>query len=757
MKLIIVESPTKANSIKQFLGDGYEVVACKGHIRDIREDPFGVDIDNDFEVAWVYVDKEIIDELKEKASRASEIILATDPDREGEAIAWHLCQVLDIDVESKCRITYQEVTEAAVKNALEEPRSIDMDLFHAALDRSIIDYIIGFKVSPLLWKNYASGLSAGRVQSAVLYLICKQEEQRRIDLEANKNPTHWTLSAKLEKESIEFAVDGTDSFPDEANVKVAKGIAAGSCFVLNNIKESPVRESKPEAPFKTSTLMRSAMSYLGYDTTVTQSLAQDLFEKHHLITYIRTDAVFISEAFQADTREYISNKYGNEYIPDTVPIYQARPDAQEAHEAIRPVSLENTPASVRGNLSDTEYKLYKLIYDRYMASQMKPSKSKSTKYSFKNGDYGFECSSSEYVFDGFRHIYNYGQKQEQKLPSLNVGDKLTGTEINCLPHYRKSTPHYNQASLVEMMETCGIGRPSTYASTIKILKDRGYIEQENKDLIPRYLGEIINDGLQQNFENVFNIEKGEDDTYESFTARMEDSLDSVAHGESNYVEVLKGFWNTFEPTLEYAEDHMTKWKGNNTGKYCPVCGGKLIERISKGGVFWGCDNYSACQYTYNPPEITEKVCDRCGSPMLKRHKQNGTVYYACGNPECNEHAAVENEPLASKPNMEWKQRIVVTHTPVKITKFAKRIKAAAKENGQIFKGKYITDNVNYKFARYGYLELREDKYGIKRYLPTDMGRLLDMTTEDIKQGPDTDELMEIRIALRVLYNVSGGW
>ena len=744
MKLIIVESPTKANSIGQFLGSEYQVVASNGHIRDIRKDPFGVEVDNGFSVHWIFDEgaEERVSAIRAMAENADEVLLATDPDREGEAIAWHLCEVLGIEPSKKCRITYQEVTKSAVLKALQDPRPLDMDLVHAALCRSIIDYLVGFTVSPLLWKKYCSGLSAGRVQTAVLDMICRQEAQRKKDLEANANPTHWTISVIASKDGKQFGIEGKDRFETELSVNGAVNSLANGQITLFDIKESSVRESTPDAPFKTSTMMRSAMSHLGYDTTQTQRLAQDLFEKHHLITYMRTDAVFISEEFQKSTKDYIDKRFGTAYSLKNPRDYQARPDAQEAHEAIRPTDISVTPESVKSKLSSTEYGLYKLIYDRYLASQMSAAKSKSTSYLFESNRLAFSCSKNDFIFDGFRKVYRYGLKDNPDLPVMKKGDSVDLVDIKAVPHYKKSTPHFNQASLVEMMETCGIGRPSTYASTISILKERCYIEQEKKDLLPRPLGYEVNAGLQTGFPNMFNVIKAAEDKYESFTADMETRLDLIAKGEIDWQTVLRDFWNTFNPILEEADSRIPKWQPKYTKMYCPVCGGRLMHRLSKYGEFDGCDNYPACNYGYHEPEYTDEVCKKCGAQMVRRHRRNGTVFTVCSNPECTGHEEDQLEPLLAKPQRDWIRYISITLKPVSVTKFAKRIKKAATESGEIFTDKYTGDCVNKKFARYGYLELKEDRFGNKRYLPTMLGKVLGITTEDASRQAGSDDLME---------------
>ena len=760
MILIIVESPTKAAAITGYLGHDCKVMASRGHIREIRHRPFGVDVENDFRTVYEPVkgaDK-IVASLKKEAAKAERVLLASDPDREGEAIAWHLAEVLGIDPASPCRITYHEVTKEAVRAALGAPRPIDLPLAKAALARSILDYLVGFTVSPLLWQKLCSGLSAGRVQSAALYLVCEREKRRKAELLANQEPTHYTVDAGLSHEGIPFTVTTADLTKEEAERVLAE--VEGKPFVLDTVTRSKEKSMPPQPPFKTSTLIRASLTNLGFGAEQTMRVAQSLFEGKDvggetkgLITYMRTDSAYISGQFQSDTRTFLDGEFGPAYLPKDPPVYKAGGNAQEAHEAIRPTSLSLTPTAVAPYLSEEENALYKMIYGRYLASQMTPAVTRSVTYRFLCEGIPFTVSDTEIVFDGFRRVYDYAKKKP--LPRLAEGMALVAEETQITPHYKAVVPHFNQASLVEYMEKCGIGRPSTYASTIRTLMDRGYAELDGRAIIPRDLGYVVNEGLTKAFPGTFSVTETKDG-FESFTADLEEVLDGIACGKRDEIGELRRFWDAFAPQLENAKKTMPKYVPEKTELYCPRCGAPLLRRLSKSGLFYGCANFPACTYTGDIPEVTEELCKECGKPLIKRHRKNGAVFLICTNPDCSRCRReteeedgttaqnADSKPAAAPPDASWKKQITVTQKAISLSKFGKRIEKAAQAAGA-FDGKFSGQTLKNRLAKEGLLVLREDKYGNKGYLPTEQGTALGIGIEERAASAGASGKMEIAV------------
>ena len=729
MQLVIVESPTKAKAIKQYLGDGYEVMASKGHVRNIRKKPFGVDVDDHFKVSYEIDEKAqpIVDALKEKVAAADSVLLATDPDREGEAIAWHLCDVLGLDPEKECRIEYQEVTKNAVLEALKNPRPVNDNLKEAALTRSVLDYLVGFRVSSLLWRKVVNGLSAGRVQTPVLHLICEREKER-----AKFVPeVTWTVDGKIG--SLE--ISSTEIFRSESTAQTMAYKLIGEPFKVTGVKTTSAKE-KAKAPFTTSTLQQSAVNQLGFDAEGTMSLAQHLFEGVKLkngeftglITYMRTDSVRVSDEAITSAREHIKETFGKEYLPDNPKKYGTAANAQDAHEAIRPVDMSITPDTVKDVLKEDEFKLYSLIYNRFLASQMQDAERETMSVQFDAAGNEFKGSASRIKFAGYRKAYETEEDEEEKnvdaLPVFKEGEEYKAEDVGFKRHTTKPEPRYTQASMVRTMETSGIGRPSTYASMIRTVKDRGYVEQDGKALSPRPLGEIVDEKLQDYF-SIFNVE---------FTSKMEERLDDIENGKANREDTLSAYWKELSAELENAQEKMPKWTAETTGRRCPLCGGDMLRRIAKNGFFLACSNFPACNHTEALPEMVGPVCKTCGLPMEKKHRTNGNVFYVCSNESCPEYrpnprrTAREDTEPDKKGVVEilpWARTITISKRPCSTMKLAKRIATACPDELKLT-GKTL----NEWLEEQGVLEEKEDKYGTNRFLPTEKGIEMGLEVED---------------------------
>lgn len=778
MKLMIVESPTKAKAIQGYLSEEWKVVASKGHIREIRKVPFGVDLDNNFEIHYEYVKnaETRVKELKSLAENADTVILASDPDREGEAIAWHLADELGINPESPCRITYQEVSKDAVLNALKDPRPIDIGLVDAARARSAMDYITGFKVSPVLWKHYANALSAGRVQSVVLDLI----NQREREIKAFVPEEYWTLEAKLIHEGMPLFVHYAKDLKNEAEADGLKKDLSGREFRVNEIKKKTVTVS-PKDAFTTSTLQQTAASRLNFDVDRTMSIAQKLFEGKQLpngevrglITYMRTDSKRVSAQAQLDAQAHITEVFGKEYAKSVEERVESDAMVQDAHEAIRPTDVKLTPSIVAPALSEEENRLYELIYSRFLASRMEKARSERTTVEFiargiSGEDIRFSASATREEFAGFRAADRFNEiaddaeetenehdeSSKSVLLSLKESESLLADEIIAEQHFKKGPARFNQASMVRQMELSGIGRPSTYAAMVKTVKQHGYVEQDNKQLAPRPLGVIVGEGLAKSFGDRFHAEPipEKEDTEKrryraDFTMNMEKELDRVAHGEATYLGAMNDFWAGLGPALEHADETMPYFESEESDYFCPVCGAKLIKRLAKGGVFYGCGNFPVCNYTWSDDEISDRLCPVCKEPMAKRHKTNGTVFYTCVNGACaNGQKTDKPAPLKEKPEhvslsvLPWTKKILTTKTPATARKLANRIKKVAPEdtvyaliNGDRLSKALADPSV-------GLLVLKEDAYGNKRFLPTEYGNENGVETGETTLGGKKAEI-----------------
>ena len=641
MKLVIVESPTKCKTIKKYLGEDYQVLASCGHIRDLStkgKGGLGVDIDNDFKPTYENAkDKaKIISDLKLAKKNAKEVYLATDPDREGEAISWHLCEVLGLDPSSTKRLEFHEITKPAILKAIENPRTVDMSLVQSQETRRIIDRIMGFKLSTLL-KNKIGSVSAGRVQSVTLKLITDREKE----IQEFIPKEYWNLSLELENK-LKVKYDGDiygenktieNSFKAEEVESSIKEYA-----IVSSLVTRPRRlESKP--PFTTSTLQQEAYTKLHFSTKKTQSVAQKLYEGIDignetvgLITYMRTDSIRLSPEFVSKAINYIKDNFGENYV-GSESSKKSKGVVQDAHEAIRPTSLRYEPKSIKEHLSSDEYNLYKLIYKRALASLMAPKQEEVTQVKFTCGEYIFKCEGVVTKFDGYSKLYEstVSEEKETNLPPLKEGEYIKVEKINKEQKFTLPPSRFNEAKLVKTMEELGIGRPSTYASTISTLKARKYVSSEKGVFTPTAQGVNTVDNLT-NFFSPFM-----DTTY---TSNMEKKLDDIVDGNNSRINLLDSFYNEFDSLYGVALKKMDKAKPVETGEYCPICSSPLVMKKSKFGEFAACSNYPSCKYIKpketKPLEILEnEVCPKCGKPLVKRKSKNGEFFACSGFPKCH--------------------------------------------------------------------------------------------------------------------------
>ena len=652
--LVIVESPSKSKTIEKYLGKDYKVTSSKGHICDLAtrgKEGLGVDVDKNFETAYVISKdkKDVVEELKQLVKKSDQVYLATDPDREGEAISWHLARELGLDLNDKNRIVFNEITKNAVTKALQEPRTIDMAVVKSQETRRILDRIIGFKLSKLLQKKIHSK-SAGRVQSIALRMICDKEKE----ISAFIPEEYWTITSKLDK-NIEVELS---KYLDK-NIKINNKQEADD--ILAKLKDEYTlidinQKSKKRAaflPFITSTLQQEASTKLGFGSKKTMSVAQSLYEGvalanglQGLITYMRTDSTRLSKDFVDSAFELIENKYGKQYKGK----YRVKNDesSQDAHEAIRPTSLENEPEKIKSYLTNDQYRLYKFIYYRALASLMSDAKFDSVTYTFDNNDYRFTVSGSKMDFDGFLKAYgDYDKSKDVILPKLEQGDILKQKEINAQQHFTEAPSRYTEAKLIKALEEEGVGRPSTYASIIDLIVSRNYVELKKatdtgktKYFFPTEQGILTDEKLREYFSSVINIK---------YTANMEEKLDEIAENKLDYVEELRKFYDDFEPLVDNAYENMDKIEPEKTGEVCPVCGGEIVIRNGRYGKFKSCNNFPSCKYheslkVKEEPEMVGRDCPDCGSPLLKRKSRYGNYFIGCSNyPKCKYIENIEGE------------------------------------------------------------------------------------------------------------------
>jgi len=640
--LVIVESPSKAKTISKYLGSQFTVKASMGHLRDLPKSKLGVDIENGFEPVYQPVKgrEETINELKKAAQNSDKVYLATDPDREGEAISWHLKELLNLSDERALRVTFNELTKKVVQESIMHPRPIDQDLVNAQQARRILDRIVGYKLSPFLWKKIKRGLSAGRVQSATMRMVVDREEEIR----AFVPEEYWLLSVDIAREEKpgRFTANYYGFGGKKAELTTAGDVQAvvdavsKEPFVVTNVKKSEKKRS-PSPPFITSTLQQEASRKLGMTPQRTMSIAQQLYEGVDvegegtigLITYMRTDSLRISEEALADAREFIVRQYGAEYYPGQPTRYKTKAGAQDAHEAIRPTNVFITPDKVRSSVTNDQYRLYRLIWSRFIASQMTSAVYDSVTVDVESAGHIFRATNSVIRFPGFTAVYEEGRDDDKEeetspLPDLETGERLRLEDIKKEQKFTQPPPRYTEATLIKAMEETGVGRPSTYAPTISTILDREYVVKEGKTLRPTALGEVVTQLMKERFADIVDL---------NFTARMEESLDSVEKGERDWKSVLEDFYTSFAVALEKAEKELEgehiKIPDEVSDEVCDVCGRRMVVKAGRFGRFLACPGYPECSFT--KPLVVEMPgkCPRCGSRILKRTSKNGYTYYAC--------------------------------------------------------------------------------------------------------------------------------
>jgi DNA topoisomerase-1 len=661
-KLVIVESPAKARTVGNFLGKGFTVRASKGHVRDLLVTQLSVDVENEFEPKYrVPNDKrDTVKEIKAEAERAEEIYLATDPDREGEAIAWHLIHAADIDPDRIKRVIFHEITDTAVADAFAHPRDLDMDLVNAQQARRILDRLVGYNITELLWDRVRNRLSAGRVQSIAVRMVVDRERE----IEAFTPEEYWTVEAKLRKQAEDLTpftaklvkINGEDfAFTQESDVLPHLEVLQDSLYVVDSVKRG-TRQRRPATPFTTSTLQQEASRRFGFNARRTMRTAQQLYEGIEigeegtvgLITYMRTDSTNVSEQAQAEAREYVINRFDKQHIPEKPPVYKTKAKgAQEAHEAIRPTRIAREPSQLKEHLNRDQMKLYTLIWERFVASQMSNAVYNTLRIEIRAGrtqtetPYLFRVSGSTIQFRGFMAIYEETRDEDEKpdedegriLPSMTQDEALNLIRLLPEQHFTQPPPRYTEASLVRTLEEYGIGRPSTYAPTVAVIQDRDYVEKLDKRLVPTETGKVVNDLLVTFFPNIMNYQ---------FTAHMEDELDEISEGKIEWRPMLQEFYTPFEQQLKYARSSMPKSEQvEYVGRKCPTCGdGDLIIKYGRWGKFIGCSNYPDCKHTEPYLELTGIACPVCGGTdggeIVTRKTKRGRTFYGCSRyPKCD--------------------------------------------------------------------------------------------------------------------------
>jgi DNA topoisomerase I len=644
--LVIVESPAKAKTIERYLGKKYKVRASMGHVRDLPKSQMGVDVKNEFEPKYITIRGKgpVLKELKTAAKKVKKIFLAADPDREGEAIAWHLAHSLDMDTSSECRVVFNEITKDAIKESFKHPRAINMDLVDAQQARRILDRLVGYNISPLLWKKVKKGLSAGRVQSVAVRLIIDRENE----IKSFTPEEYWSIEAEFTKGNDTFqasfyGMDGKKvELKTEEDVKEVLGKVKGKSFEINKVTKKE-RKRNPAPPFTTSSLQQEAARKLNFRAKKTMMLAQQLYEGIEMgkegtvgfITYMRTDSTRISEVAQKEANDYIVNKYGNEFVKQTERKEKKQQKSQDAHEAVRPTSTLRDPASVKEYLSRDQYRLYKLIWERFVASEMSPAIMDTMSVDIVNGSVMFRATGSKVKFPGFMKVYVEGsddQKEEKDnlLPALEENDKVKSESIDPNQHFTQPPPRYTEARLVKTLEELGIGRPSTYAPTLDTIQRRGYVTLDNKRFIPTELGEIVLELVREFFPEIIDVE---------FTANMERSLDDIEDGNVKWESIIDRFYQDFEKHLEKAENEMEKIeiRDEPAGEDCEECGHPMVFKMGRYGKFMACSNFPDCRNTKPIVKEIGVKCPKCEKGnIIERKSKKKRIFYGCDQyPECD--------------------------------------------------------------------------------------------------------------------------
>lgn len=666
-KLVILESPSKAKTVQKYLGAGYEVVGCTGHVRDLPQSSLGIDIEHNFAPKYQNLanKKEIIKKLKEAAEKSEFVYLATDPDREGEAISWHLAHVLGLDLNQENRVVFNEITRSGVATGMSNPRKVDIDLVDAQQARRVLDRLVGYKISPFLWKKVKRGLSAGRVQSVALRLIVDREKEIR----AFVPEEYWTISAKLLKDRKKFiakfygTADGKKvEIPNEETATAILDVVKDGQFVVASVKNG-TRTRQPAPPFNTSTMQQEASRRLGYDGKRTMRIAQQLYEGVEipgkgsigLITYMRTDSLRISEEARAAAAKFISERFGDNYLPSKPRYFKAKKGTQDAHEAIRPTSIDITPESVKSALTAEQYKLYKLIWERFIASLMAACLQDTVAVDIHNNGYLFKASGYKVRFDGFTALYVEAKDEEEEensaIPPMNVGDILKADSVNGVvseQHFTQPPVRYNYATLTKALDENGIGRPATYAPIVSNIEQRDYVTKINKAYAPTPLGETVTELMCEYFKRIVDIK---------FTAGMEESLDKIGDGQLGWVETIADFYKDFDKTLKSAEEKMDgkriKVPDEETDVVCELCGRKMVIKNGRFGKFLACPGYPECK---NAKPITGDIkgaCPICSSKLVQRNTKKGKKFFGCSSyPNCKfmtwDEPTAENCPNCGK-------------------------------------------------------------------------------------------------------------
>ncbi|MBT2681341.1 type I DNA topoisomerase [Bacillus sp. ISL-35] len=655
--LVIVESPAKAKTIERYLGKKYKVKASMGHLIDLPKSQMGIDTENNYNPKYITIRGKgpVLKELKSAAKKAKKVYLAADPDREGEAIAWHLAQSLEVDVHSDCRVVFNEITKDAIKESFKHPRAINMDLVDAQQARRALDRLVGYNISPLLWKKVKKGLSAGRVQSVALRMIIDREKE----IAAFEPEEYWTIGAEFLKGKNAFEASFYGIGKEKAELKSEEDVknilkqVKGNKFSVDSVTKKE-RKRNPAPPFITSSLQQEAARKLNFRAKKTMMLAQQLYEGIDLgkegtvglITYMRTDSTRISELAQGEAKEYIIGEYGEKFVQTEPRKEKKQSNAQDAHEAIRPTSTMKVPEKIKEFLSRDQYRLYKLIWERFVASQMASAIMDTMSVDLRNGDITFRATGSKVKFPGFMKVYVEGtddqvEEKDKFLPDLKEGDEVTKKDIEPKQHFTQPPPRYTEARLVRTLEEMGIGRPSTYAPTLDTIQKRGYVSLDNKRFVPTELGEVIHELMIEFFPEILDLE---------FTAKMEENLDHVEEGKINWVKVIDDFYRDFEKSLEVAEKEMQEIeiKDEPAGEDCEQCGSPMVFKMGRYGKFMACSNFPECRNTKAIVKDIGVKCPKCEEGnIIERKSKKRRIFYGCDRyPECD--FLSWDKPLARK-------------------------------------------------------------------------------------------------------------